>query len=186
MKCATCQDKNCDSGKDCIGNSAEYKARYLEKYGDIAKASAEVIREGNGKLNRLEEIVLFAKKMKFRKLGIAFCIAMKKEAEMLAKFLQNEKNFQFEVYSVCCKIGGINKKDIKTVNRLDGREEITCNPCAQAHVLNRQGTDLNILLGLCVGHDMMFQKESNAFCTTLLVKDRANNNCTFKIFEKLQ
>ena len=37
-------------------------------------------------------------------------------------------------------------------------EEPMCNPIAQAQLLNRAQTQLNICLGLCVGHDSLFYK----------------------------
>ena len=47
-----------------------------------------------------------------------------------------------------------------------------CNPIMQAKLLNREKTDLNIVIGLCVGHDSLFYKYSDALCTTLVTKDR--------------
>jgi uncharacterized metal-binding protein len=47
-----------------------------------------------------------------------------------------------------------------------------CNPILQASILNREQTDFNILLGLCVGHDALFFKYAKAPCTVLAVKDR--------------
>ncbi|VVB60234.1 Uncharacterised protein [uncultured archaeon] len=178
MKCANCPTKECNLGKDCLGNSPKYKALYTGKYSAMIKSSAEVIREAHSKLNRLDEIILFSKKMNYTKLGVVFCIATKREAEILANKLKND----FEVYSVCCKVNGIDKKDIGTVNTIDDKKEVSCNPCCQADVLNGLHTDLNIILGLCVGHDILFQAGSKAPCTTLLVKDRVNENCTSKIF----
>lgn len=179
MKCASCQSKECNIGKDCLNNSAKYKKLYLNKYSKIMRVSTEVVREAHNKLNRLDEIILFSKKMDYKKIGIVFCIATKKEAEMLANILKKD----FEVYSVCCKVGGIDKKEVGAVNKIDGRKEVSCNPCCQADVLNEKHTDLNIILGLCMGHDILFQMESKSPCTTLLVKDRINQNCTSKIFD---
>ena len=51
-----------------------------------------------------------------------------------------------------------------------------CNPILQAKLLNRQGTELNIVVGLCVGHDSLFYKYSDALCTTLVTKDRVTGN----------
>ena len=42
----------------------------------------------------------------------------------------------------------------------------------QARILNREGTDLNVIVGLCVGHDTLFIKHSEAPVTCLIVKDR--------------
>ena len=47
-----------------------------------------------------------------------------------------------------------------------------CNPILQAKILNQEQTDLNVVIGLCVGHDSMFYKYSEALCTTLVTKDR--------------
>ena len=47
-----------------------------------------------------------------------------------------------------------------------------CNPAGQAELMNSAGTDLNILCGLCVGHDAVFGMRSNAPVTTLIAKDR--------------
>ena len=47
-----------------------------------------------------------------------------------------------------------------------------CNPVLQALALNDAGTDLNLIVGLCVGHDSLFIKHSNALCTSVITKDR--------------
>jgi uncharacterized metal-binding protein len=47
-----------------------------------------------------------------------------------------------------------------------------CAPLCQADILNQAGTDLNVMIGLCVGHDALFARHSAAPVTTLVVKDR--------------
>ena len=47
-----------------------------------------------------------------------------------------------------------------------------CNPAGQAQLLNEAKTQLNALCGLCVGHDAIFAKISEAPVTTLIAKDR--------------
>jgi len=42
----------------------------------------------------------------------------------------------------------------------------------QANLLNDAETDFNILVGLCVGHDSLFFKYSDAMTTVLIAKDR--------------
>ena len=54
-----------------------------------------------------------------------------------------------------------------------GTYEVMCNPVAQAMLLNEQKTELNVVIGLCVGHDSLFYQYSDALCTTLVTKDRA-------------
>jgi uncharacterized metal-binding protein len=46
----------------------------------------------------------------------------------------------------------------------------------QAEVLNSAETGFNIILGLCVGHDMLFTLASKAPVTTLIAKDRVTGH----------
>src|SRR4030042_1735222 len=107
---------------------------------------------------RMEEIVEFSRKMKCRKLGLAFCIGLAKEASVVQEILRMKG---FEVISILCKAGRTSKdrvgiKDEEKIFR--GTEESMCNPIFQAKLFNEEKTDLNILLGLCVGHDSLFFK----------------------------
>ncbi len=53
-----------------------------------------------------------------------------------------------------------------------GHRQPMCNPIGQAAILDGEGCDLNIILGLCVGDDTLFIKHSKAPVTVLAVKDR--------------
>lgn len=118
--------------------------------------------------NRIEEIMNFARGMNFARIGIAHCITFSGEAQLLQEYFAP----YFEVYVVDCKYGRIAKKDI-----LGGAgSRILCNPAGQANYLNQNNTDLNISMGLCVGHDMIFSKVSNGLVTNLFDKDFTNNN----------
>jgi len=175
VNCAACEDKKCYlEGKDCTGKRDSLTALYRDQENSaIMTASAEVEAEGYASLTRVEELIEFSKKMGYRRLGIAFCVGCADEAKTLQEIL--ESNFIIE--SVCCKVCGIDKAEynLKTI-RKNLRQSI-CNPLGQATLLNEAGTELNILVGLCLGHDMLFTKHSSAPVTTLLVKDRvmANN-----------
>ena len=84
--------------------------------------------------------------------------------------------------SVICKTGGISTEEVgipEEVKIHPGEFEAMCNPIAQAKLLNEQHTEFNIEVGLCVGHDSMFYKYSDAMVTTLVAKDRvlAHNPC---------
>ncbi len=121
---------------------------------------------------RVQEICEFAKKMDFKRLGIAFCIGLIKEARILSDIL-TEQNF--EVVSVVCKVGRTPKEtlDIREEEKiLIGEFEAMCSPIAQAMVLNEAKTDFNIVVGLCVGHDSLFFRYSEAPVTVLVAKDR--------------
>jgi uncharacterized metal-binding protein len=125
---------------------------------------------------RMEEIVEFSRKMKCRKLGLAFCIGLSKEASVVQEILRMKG---FEVISILCKAGRTSKdrigiKDEEKIFR--GTEESMCNPIFQAKLFNEEKTDLNILLGLCVGHDSLFFKYAKAPTTVLAVKDRVTGH----------
>jgi uncharacterized metal-binding protein len=121
---------------------------------------------------RVQEICEFAKKMGFRKLGIAFCVGLANEASILNEILVAQG---FEVVSVMCKVGCVAKEKIgvKDKEKIQiGEFEAMCNSIAQAKILNEEKTELNILLGLCVGHDSLFFKYAEAYTTVLVAKDR--------------
>ena len=121
---------------------------------------------------RVQEICEFAQKMGYHKLGIAFCGGLHPEAKAFSRILEAQG---FEVASVVCKAGATPKETIGINDREKvriGRFETMCNPIIQALILNQEKTDFNILVGLCVGHDSLFLKYSEAFCTVLIAKDR--------------
>jgi uncharacterized metal-binding protein len=121
---------------------------------------------------RIQEIIEFARKMDFRRLGIVFCEGLRREAGAVAGILEKQG---FEVVSAVCKVGGVPKEEIglREEEKIEiGAEETMCNPIAQAELMNRSQTELNILIGLCVGHDSLFFKHAEAYTTVLAAKDR--------------
>ena len=135
-----------------------------------AIASAEVESEFYCRYTRVEETMAFARKMGAKKIGIATCVGLLAETRVLAKILRKNG---FEVVGVACKMGSMNKTDIGIPQFCaEATGPVMCNPVLQAMVLNREKTDLNVLMGLCVGHDSLFCRYSEALATTLVVKDR--------------
>lgn len=121
---------------------------------------------------RIVETIEFAQKMKFKRLGIVFCMGLRKEAKVVEKLLSSRN---FEVVSAICKVGRIDKEQIGILKNQQvdiKNSETMCNPILQALILNKEKTEFNILLGLCVGHDSLFFKYADAPCTVLAVKDR--------------
>ncbi|MBW1862556.1 MAG: DUF1847 domain-containing protein [Deltaproteobacteria bacterium] len=121
---------------------------------------------------RVQEICEFSKKMNYKKLGVAFCAGLFSEARALTNILKAQG---FEVVSVVCKAGCTPKETIglKESEKIKIDEfEAMCSPIVQATILNEEKTDFNILIGLCVGHDSLFFKYSEAFTTVLIAKDR--------------
>jgi len=170
MKCALCDDKKCYRGKDCTTLKESVVSAYKAKDEnlEIMTIAANLEARHYMKLTRLEELMMFCKDMDYKTLGIAFCIGLESEARILHEILEKD----FEVYSVCCKICGIDKEDFDLEKIKDDRYEAMCNPVGQAMALNEKGTDLNIICGLCLGHDVLFSKYSDAPVTTFIVKDR--------------
>ena len=144
-----------------------------ETLGEIARTSACIEGEFYGRLTRVEETIEFIQRMGYKKIGIASCVGLMKETGIFAKILRAKG---LEVYAVGCKIGAIDKTEIgvpneKKLNKGCGHESM-CNPIMQAKALAAEGTDFNIVIGLCVGHDTLFLKYSEAPTTVLIVKDR--------------
>ncbi|SNB47372.1 DUF1847 domain-containing protein [Geobacter sp. DSM 9736] len=130
----------------------------------------------NARWTRVEDTIAFAKLMGYSRIGIATCIGLLDESERLASILQAQG---LQPMSVCCKAGSIDKLEIglKEEEKVrPGTFEPACNPVAQAEICNRCGTDMNIIVGLCIGHDMLFTKHSQAPVTTLVVKDRVTGH----------
>jgi uncharacterized metal-binding protein len=128
---------------------------------------------------RVQEVCEFAQKMGYKKLGVVFCTGLHGEALSLTQILEAQG---FEVVSVVCKAGRAPKEQIgiKDEEKVHiGEFESMCSPIAQAMILNEEKTEFNILVGLCVGHDSLFLKYSEAYCTVLVAKDRvlSHNPC---------
>ncbi|MBC7110533.1 MAG: DUF1847 domain-containing protein [Archaeoglobi archaeon] len=139
---------------------------------NLALNAARVESEGYLRWTRIEETIEFARRCGFKRLGIAFCIGLRDEAKVLADVLRRNG---FEVFSVVCKSGSIDKEVIGLRREEKVRKsefEAMCNPVAQAEILNKAGTELNLILGLCVGHDTLFIMHSKAPVTCIAVKDR--------------
>jgi uncharacterized metal-binding protein len=185
FSCATCgvyacRSKDAKFPEDCLTANIDEDvlSEVLDLYRNdelisrIARASAEVEGQYYGKLTRVEEIIIFAKKIGAKRIGIANCAGLREEAKAFAKILQVKG---LDYYSVTCKVGAVDKNEIGIPDELKirkGGHESLCNPIMQAKILNAEKTDLNIIIGLCVGHDSLFIKYSDAPVTTLITKDR--------------
>lgn len=138
--------------------------------------SAKVEQEGYGNWPRVRETIELIKKMGYKKIGLAFCSGFKNEAKALTEIF---KAHDIELIGAMCKTGGTDKTEagISEEDKIrPGGFEAHCNPIAQALIFNKEKTDFNIIMGLCLGHDSLFMKHSQALCTTLIVKDRATGH----------
>ena len=139
----------------------------------IAVAAACVEYEGYGKRTRVEEVIQFAKKIGAKKIGIATCLGLIEESRILTKILRING---FEVVGAVCKAGATPKTEIGIPQECDAVGVNMCNPVLQAELLNDANTDLNLIMGLCVGHDSLFYKYSSAVTTTVVTKDRVTGH----------
>ena len=182
--CVDCAVTRCDNS----GSAAPYPAfcvsqalaggeteASLEQYQadpedlKLAQTAASVESDGYRKWPRVQETIVFAKRMGYRKIGIATCVALIRESRTLARLLRANG---FEVCGVGCKAGELDKSDLGIPAEHQGPGPTACNPILQAELLAKAGTEFNLVMGLCVGHDSLFYKHSQAPASTLVVKDR--------------
>lgn len=198
-KCALCKPKYCHEGKtdkeklpsfcpmkDFKSLIQEVKLKYRAEdiknfFMSAALTEKEAYEEKPARESgtiipvrpRIREIAEFAKKIKARKLGVAFCSGLSDEASRAHAILEKHG---LEIVSVICSCGAVDKEEVGIPKEYKIRDpqkfEAACNPLLQAELLNKAETAFNVLVGLCVGHDMLFTKHSEAPVTTLIVKDR--------------
>ena len=161
---------------------AEYERADIREFARLASVQEfqcyEWTEQGlRTRFPRIEELIQFADKCGYHKLGIAFCIGLKNEAGILTEILDNKG---FEVVSVCCKAGATPKESIgiRPEEKIGDRDswESMCNPIVQAEILNADEVDLAVMLGLCIGHDTLFIRYCRVPMTVLAVKDRVTGH----------
>ena len=186
LSCAVCGVKACASGPEkgrfpsfcpmaagCDELTAVEQI-YMkdEEVRKLARESARTEAAGYCRSTRIEEIMDFARRMGFSRLGIAHCAGLMTEARLARDIFADNG---FEVHTICCKVGSIEKERVGLTDQekvRPGQFEAICNPIAQAALLAAAGTQLNVVIGLCVGHDSLFFMNSRAPATVLVAKDR--------------
>lgn len=147
---------------------------YSELYSKQDKTILKIAEDSlNPRIDRLDEIVAYCKQAKISSIGIANCVSFNREAENVSSYLEKEG---FNVEKVHCKIGKVKFTDL-----VPDYKGISCNPAGQASYLAEKKTELNIMMGLCLGHDMIFNAKSKAPVTPLVVKDRKLKHKTVDI-----
>ena len=181
LSCIDCAVTNCNDGDGefpsfCLTThmDEEALADAMACYKEDEKkkplvGAAKVEFDNYCQYTRVEEIMDFARRIGAHKIGIATCVGLIQESRMLAKIFRKHG---FEVYGVGCKVGTIPKVDVGIPKKYEGVGTAMCNPILQAKLLNKEKTDLNVVVGLCVGHDSLFYKYSDALVTTAVTKDR--------------
>ncbi len=152
------------------------KADVIVQYKDashceIIEAAERLVEIGKlGTLSRMEEMIEFAKSMNYLKLEIAYCYGMENQAKAIETFLFNE---WFDMATVSCSVGGLTQSDLDIVVQ---NKRVLCNPLGQAEQLIAEKVDFPIIIGLCLGHDILIHKNLNMDFTTLVVNNRKNSN----------
>ncbi|HLP15258.1 MAG TPA: DUF1847 domain-containing protein [Bacteroidota bacterium] len=142
----------------------------------IVQAAARLVDGGKaGTMSRLREIIEFAKTMKYKKIGLAYCYGMERDAEAVGTIFREHG---LRLMGVSCTVGGVAQD---TVNESSGTHKVSCNPIGQASQFNAEGADFVILMGICMGHDILLQRELEADVTTFVVKDRVFDNDPIRI-----
>jgi len=183
LSCVDCGMLGCEAGNECYPDfcltteldNKDMEAVFKlydsdEKIKRIALAASEVEAAFYCKYTRVQEILEFSKRIGVKKIGIATCFGLIEESRIFARIARLNG---YEVYGVACKVGSVEKNSIGIGEEYIRKpKERMCNPILQAKLLNKHRTDINVVIGLCVGHDSLFYKYSKAICTTLITKDR--------------
>ena len=187
MQCAKCTQLVCTGGKgeppsfcpmrtkaDVIKKA---KAEYNDK--EICSFAHTAILNNNESWikdphdSRPQEVINFAKRMGYKKIGIASCIGLSREAGIMATAIENQG---LEAYVHFCKVGIVHKVDDLGLKKEEalvlGAYDPMCHPILQALLLDDAECDMNIAIGQCVGHDSLFLKYSKFPCVSMLCKDR--------------
>ena len=177
VDCLACNNMVCLKGECCpIANTLPAEL-YDEKTRRMLESSMDVSLEDSRQLCRVAELVYYCLEMGYSKIGIAYCVDLTDPARVLADIMRRF----FCVVPVCCKVGGLSEAELLHGGAAtplgSERRAVACNPAGQADVLNGRKTDLNVVVGLCMGADCVFTQASKVPVTTIFVKDKslANN-----------
>jgi uncharacterized metal-binding protein len=189
LRCAICRVRACSSEPGTTAYPAfcptaqhtDALPEAREAYADeetrrLALAAARTEADRYPLEPRVEEVMSFARRIGAHHLGIASCAGLIQEARILHEIFETQG---FQVSSVCCKVGSIPKEEIGLADEekiRPGQFEALCSPIGQAKLLAEAATELNVVVGLCVGHDSLFFLHSEAPVTVLIAKDRVTGH----------
>lgn len=173
IDCLACRERVCLLGQKCGPLAGRGHGPEVPETRAMLESAQDITLEGERTLCRLSELIYFGLEMRYRRIGVAYCVDLIEPARILVGVLRRF----FEVIPVCCKIGGEPVPEPGLSASETGSPAIACNPLGQAEMLNSMSPDMNVVVGLCVGVDSIFAQASEAPVTTLFVKDKslANN-----------
>lgn len=183
MDCTRCTNKICRKSEQCaiVNFDTNKVIESYHKEQKTVQAAAQLVDNGRaGTLSRLQEIIEFSKLMDYKTIGLAYCYGMENDAKLVANHLRANG---LRVEAASCTVGGIAQNDVNLASNICN---VSCNPIGQARQLNTRNPDLVITMGLCLGHDLLFNREIKVDSTTLVVKDRAYQNQPSKAFVEIE
>ena len=176
MNCTNCNDKVCIKHQNSCSQEDFDSKEIINQYRElpnskIVVAAAQLVDNHRaGKLARIDEIIEFAQTMDYKKIGLAYCYGMELYAAAI-RALFIEKGFL--VSAVSCSVGGLEQSETNASSCIN---KVSCNPLGQAQQLNSENVDLTLIIGICMGHDILLQRNLKMDFTTFVVKDRVHHH----------
>lgn len=169
IDCLACETCHCLKGVPCPVWRQDQQQQPAKSLVDTMDVARDISEEPERILCRVAEMVYFCLGMGYKHLGVAYCIDLTSEARTLTHLLRRF----FTVSPVCCLIS----TSIAATDAAGNAGRHLCHPVEMSHALNACNTDVNILVGLSIGCDIVINRLSVAPVSTLFVKDRllANN-----------
>lgn len=83
----------------------------------------------------------------------------------------------FTVAAVSCSVGGLKQSEVNSESCI---HKVSCNPLGRAEQLNGEKVELTLIVGICMGHDILLNRNLKMDFTTYVVKDRLHNHSPLK------
>ncbi len=179
MNCTLCGAKSCRSTVSCGAEKFDREGLVhdyrQESTAPLVESAARLVDGGRaGTMDRVQELIEYIHDQGLNKVGLAYCYGMEKEAVLAVKRL---KESGAGIEAVSCTVGALPQNEVNAKSELPG---VSCNPLGQAAQLNAAGVELTVTMGLCLGHDILFNRQIESDVTTLVVKDRVHNHAPLK------
>jgi uncharacterized metal-binding protein/rhodanese-related sulfurtransferase len=180
MNCLGCTSKACKrNGKDCLGIKEDIIREYRKEENSTVYHNADnLVSDGKaGRFSRAEELVMYCKDADYTHIALAYCYGLEEVTKSVKEYLVSHG---FTVLSFRCTINGIKENDVIP----DLRDTVNCNPIGQAMAIYKSKAQIVVVIGLCLGHDILFHHYISLPCTTLIVKDRVYNHNPLAFFQR--
>ena len=175
MNCLTCKTKSCRKTVSCGAESFDIpealRNYHAAENQQIIQVAAQLVdNKRAGTLSRIQELIEFAQSMHYKRIGLAYCYGME---ALAAKVRDIFTKAGLSTIGVSCTVGAFSQSMVNEKSTLSG---VSCSPLNQAEQLTAQNVDLAVVIGLCMGHDILFNQYFHGDVTTLVVKDRPFNH----------